>query len=125
MDPDKGEVRKASVIRVSSLGDIARLASTLASRMLIMPVYRFKYNGKVYYTLQTIYKDYYRFYGIPIVYYYVDEEGSTDGKDVKYILARADETGERVEVSDKTRTGWVVIPIINLAEKPDFIPDNI
>ncbi len=118
-----GEVGSVVAIRVSSLGDLARLASTLASRMFVMPVYRFRGKGGVVYALQTIYKDYYKYYGVPVVYYYVSEEDW--GRSVKYILARADETGERVEVSDRTRTGWVAIPVINLEEKPGYMPDDI
>jgi len=113
----------AIVIRVSGLGDIARLASTLASRMFVMPVYRYRGDSGVIYMIQTIYKDYYKYYGLPIIYYYIHEGGEPDN--VKYILARADETGERVELSDRTRTGWIAIPVINLEEKPPYMPDDI
>ncbi|MCE4612337.1 MAG: cren protein [Desulfurococcales archaeon] len=115
---DEG-VKKAVMIRVSSLGDLARLASSMASRMFIMPVYRYHEGGKSIYFIQTIYKDYYKQYGLPIVYYYEAAEETTEPK---YILARADETGERVELSDRVRTGWIAIPVINIAEKPRFLP---
>lgn len=118
------ELDRVVAVRVSSLGDIARLASTLASRMFLMPVYRFRGRRGWVYALQTIYKDYYKYYGVPIVYYYVAGEEDS-GRPVRYILARADETGERVEVSDRTRTGWVAIPVINLEEKPGYMPEDI
>ncbi|MEB3774936.1 MAG: cren protein [Desulfurococcales archaeon] len=116
-------LENAVAIRVDSLGDIARLASTLAARMFIMPVYRFPGSSGSVYMVQTIYKDYYKYYGVPIVYYYIHR--GEEPASVRYILARADETGERVELSDRTRTGWVSIPVINLVEKPPYIPDDI
>lgn len=115
---DEG-LKKAFMIKVSSLADLARLASSMASRMIVMPVYRYREGGKVIYFIQTIYKDYYKQYGLPIVYYYEAEEEAVEPK---YILARADETGEKVELSDRVRTGWVAIPVINIAEKPGFLP---
>jgi hypothetical protein len=116
-----GGLEKAVTVRVSSLGDLARLASSMLSRMLVMPVYRYRGDGKTVYFIQTVYKDYYRQYGLPIVYYY--ESDSDEEAEPKYILARADELGEKIEVSDRVKTGWVVIPVINLAEKPAFLPD--
>lgn len=115
------EIKKAVTVRVSSLSDLARLASSMLSRMLVMPVYRYREGGKAVYFVQTVYKDYYKQYGLPIVYYY--EHEAPEETEPKYILARADELGEKVEVSDRVKTGWVVIPIINLDEKPEFFPD--
>lgn len=117
--------KPAIAVRVTGLGDIARLASSMASRMVVLPVYRFRHNGRVVYALQTIYKDYYKFYGIPVIYYYATEDDGVEDEKAKYILARVDEMGEKVEVTDRVRPGWVAIPIINLASKPPFMPDDI
>ena len=111
------EIRPAVTVKVSSLGDLARLASSNAARMFVMPVYSFRHEGKRVFMVQTVFKDYYKLYGIPIIYYYV----SDDDKTAKFILWRVDEQGERVNLSDKSMPGWVVIPIINLERKPAFI----
>jgi len=119
------DLGKAIVIRVSSLGDLVRLASSTAQMMLIMPIYRFKLKGKIIYAIQTIYKDYYKLYGLPIIYYYIEDGEAVEDSKAKYILIKVDETGEKIETTDKIRPGWIGIPIINLTEKPPFIPDDI
>ncbi len=112
---------KAIHIRVSSLGDLVRLASTLASRMIVMPVYRLVRNGKAVYFIQMMYKDYYKYYGLPIVYYYIDAENRLSPEEAKYILAKSDETGEKIEVTKRTKPGWLIIPIVNLETVPEFL----
>jgi hypothetical protein len=121
-----GEVEPVIAIRVSSLSDLARLASTMASRLIVMPIYRFKHNGNVYYMIQASFKDYYKLYGLPIVYYYKRplEEDVSD-EDAKYVLVKADMTGEVVELTPYAKTGFVVVPIVNLDGKPPHLPDDI
>ena len=41
--------------------------------------------------------------------------------DGRYILVKAEEPKETVQLSHGTRPGWLSIPIINLREKPGFI----
>ncbi len=116
---------KAVHVRVSSLGDLVRLASTLASRMIVMPVYRVSRDGRTVYFLQMMYKDYYKYYGLPIVYYYVEEDASKSAEEAKYILAKSDETGEKIEISRKTRPGWLAIPLVNLEEVPSYLDEEV
>ncbi len=112
-------IGEAVAVRVQDLPDLVRLATSLAGRMVVMPVYRYKSGGKAIYFLQMMYKDYYRCYGLPVIYYYVTEG---EDKDPKYIIVRTDETGEKIEVTDRVRPGWLVVPVINLAEKPVYVP---
>lgn len=120
------DIERVMPVKVASLADLARLASTMASRLIVMPIYRFHYKGKVYYFVQASFKDYYKLYGLPMVYYYSRPEGEdVDDEKARYILIKADMTGEVVELSAEARTGYVVIPIVNLAEKPAHIPDDI
>jgi hypothetical protein len=120
------EFERVVPLRVASLPDLARLASTMASRLIVMPVYRFHYKGKIFYFVQASFKDYYKLYGLPIIYYYSrPEQEDVDDDKAKYILIKADMTGESVEISSEARTGYVVIPIVNLSEKPPHIPDDI
>jgi len=111
----------ARMVRVASLADLVRLASSFASRMVVMPVYRFVGEGGALYFLQMMYKDYYRCYGVPVVYYYWWEGDELPPEKAKYVLVRGDETGEKVEVSDRTRPGWIIVPLINLAELPPYV----
>jgi len=113
-------------IRVSSLSDLARLASSMASRFIVMPIYRFKHEGNVYYMVQASFKDYYKLYGLPLIYYYkrpVEED--VDDDKAKYVLVKTDISGEIVEIAPHAKTGFVVIPIINLEEKPPHLPDDL
>lgn len=115
-------VGEAISVRVESLEDLVRLASSLASRMVVMPIYRYRIEGGAVYFLQMMYKDYYRCHGLPVIYYYVSKDAERESKSAKYIIARADESGERVELTDRVRPGWIAVPIINLAEKPVYVP---
>lgn len=120
------DLERVMPVKVASLADLARLASTMASRLIVMPIYRFHYRRKVYYFVQASFKDYYKLYGLPMVYYYSRPESEDiDDEKARYILIKADMTGEVVELSAEARTGYVVIPIVNLAEKPAHIPDDI
>lgn len=119
------EAGVAVAVRVSSLGDLVRLASSTAHMMVVMPVYRFRYRGKVVYAIQTIYKDFYKLYGVPVVYYYVSEDDGLDASKAKYILVKVDEMGEKVEITDRTKPGWIGVPLVNLESKPPFIPNDI
>lgn len=109
-------------VRVSSLGDLVRLATVNAARMAVSPIYRFKFRGRTVYMIQTVYKDYYRQYGIPILYYY-SREG--EGENGNYILVKVGDGGENIEVSNGVKPGWLAIPIINLDGKPPYVPDDI
>ena len=110
---------KAVRIEVESLADLSRLAVTMASYAVIMPIYGFKDGDDVYLFVQATYKDYYKYYGIPLIYLYRGrDEGLAKGK---YVLIKVDETGEKVEVSDRSRPGWTAIPLIWLKTRPEHL----
>jgi len=105
-------------VKVNSLNDLARFAATVST--LGQPIYvlRFKYGDKYVYGILAVFRDYYKYYGIPLFYYHISSKGSENDK---YLLIKTDETGERVELAKGVRPGWVAIPIITLTEKPKFI----
>ncbi|WP_218184395.1 hypothetical protein [Aeropyrum camini] len=96
-----------------------------AVRMSVSPIYRFKHGGKAFYMVQTVYKDYYKQYGVPIIYYY--SETLDDGEDNApgYVLVKVDENGENVELGNRVKPGWLAIPVVNLEGKPAYVPDDI
>jgi hypothetical protein len=116
------EKRKAVPVRVSSLSDVVKLAALTAARMAPLPVYRYASDSATVYFVQTVFKDYYRLYGLPIIYYYVEQGSSRRGK---YILVKVDEEGEKIEFSEGSRPGWIPIPIVDLSELPAFIPESV
>ncbi len=122
---EASSVGPAQAIRVETLADLVRLASALAGRMVIMPVYRVKGEAGSLWFLQMMYKDYYRCYGLPIIYYYFMEGDSRGPEEARYVLVRGDETGEKLEVSSRTRAGWIIVPVINLAEAPGYLPEEV
>jgi|ECHnycMinimDraft_1075156.scaffolds.fasta_scaffold00104_16 hypothetical protein len=109
------EIKPVYSLRVATVSDIARFAALMIT--LGQPAYiiHFNHNGENFYGLLAIYHDYFELKGIPIFYYY---SGKEEGK---YLLIKVDDSGEQVTFSDKTRTGWISIPIITLKEKPQFI----
>ena len=116
------EKRKAVAVRVKSVSDIVKLAAIGAARMTVLPVYRYAGGGRTVYFLQTVFKDYYRLYGLPVIYYYVERGESRKGR---YILVKVDEEGEKIEFSNGSRPGWIPIPIVDLEELPPFLPEDL
>lgn len=120
--PEKGDqgIDKAIAIKMASLSDLVRLAVILSSPQLPMYIIKFKHNGKLYLGILGVFRDYYKYYGLPIFYYYeVDDERFSDAN---YIVVSSD--AEKIEVS-KTMKPGLSIPLIHLAEKPVFIPDSL
>ncbi len=108
-------------IKVGSLNDLVRLVMTY-----IMPgqtTYLLKYSegDKTYLAFMTVIRDYYKYYGIPVLYYY-----ETSGEEARaiaennYILVDVREK-ESLTLSKYPRPG-VAIPLVALSEKPPFFP---
>ncbi len=110
------EITPPKVLKVMSLNDLARFAASLTPLGATIYVIHFQHKGKHIYGILTVYRDYYKFYGVPIFYYF-ESEKELNGK---YILIRISDK-EEIEVTNGTRPGWIHIPIISLKEKPDFI----
>ena len=118
--PEQGE--KLIPVKVGDINDLARIAATIIT--LGQPAYLVRFNSKAgrTYAIIAVLRDYYKYYGLPMIYYYVDDKGLGEGS---YLLVKVDDQGEHVEVSNGTRPGWIAIPIITLAEKPPFFPDDL
>lgn len=109
-------------VRVSSIKDLARIAATIIS--LGQPAYLVRFrsrSGSTVYGIIAVLRDYYKLYGLPMLYYYVSGE-RLEGN---YLLVKVDDQGEQVEIARGTRHGWVAVPIIDLAEPPSFFPEDI
>jgi len=118
-------IKELMPIKVKSLKDLARLAASVV--MMGQSAYILKYvtdDGKIIFGFLAVFRDFYNLYGIPLLYYYVDDyKESLDGN---FILVKTEERGERVEVSKGgSRPGWISIPLISLAEKPAFFPKEL
>lgn len=115
------EVEKVVPIRVASLGDLVRLAvSTMIPQQFSTYIIRFRHRDKVYLGILGVFRDYYKYYGIPVFYYYSTSPESVG--DANYIIVSTGE--EKIELSKNPKPG-VAIPIVSIAEKPVFIPDDI
>ncbi|MCS7107923.1 MAG: cren protein [Sulfolobales archaeon] len=112
------ELRKVIKLRVKSLNDLARMAASVIAIGQPTYIIRIKDGGKVIYGLLAVFRDYFNLHGIPLLYYYIDEHGGIEGN---YMLIRSDETGEKVEVSKGIKPTYISIPIVDLAEFPEFL----
>lgn len=121
---DELAIEKVIGIKVSTINDIARFAFSLASLGQSPYVLKFKKENKVIYGLLAVFRDYYKYYGLPLLYYCVMKD-SDDLKDKPYILIKSDEDGEKVEFAKGTKPGWVAIPIMELKEIPKFLDIRI
>lgn len=108
---------KAVGVKLTSVADLARLASSMVSMGGSVYIIHFAHNGKHYYGLLATFRDYYKYYGVPLLYY-VEVEEPLKGK---YLAVKVDESGERVESIDGVRPGWICIPIVHVERKPVFI----
>jgi len=117
---DGGE-KKAWAVRVNSLNDLARIAASIVLTRNPMYVIRFRYEGLVVYSMMSIIRDYYNYYGVPLVYYYTENDDG-DKHRRRYIMVKVDENGEETLLSDRIQHGYAVIPVMDLAEPPPFFP---
>lgn len=113
------DIRPCIKIKVSSINDLARYAASIASSRPFSTtcVLHFKENNKNIYGILAVFNDYYNLYGLPIFYYYETQEELKGN----YILVKLDETSEKILISNGSKPGWLHIPIISLAEKPQFL----
>lgn len=114
------DIQRVIKLRVKSLNDLARMAASTLT--LGQPTYVIRFrdsDGRQLYGMLAVFRDYFNLYGIPLLYYYVDDGRSAS--DGNYILIKSDEGGERVEISKGVKTGYISIPIIDLAEVPEFL----
>ncbi len=118
-----GEVEKALAIKMNSLRDLVRLAASLSSPPhIVIYIWKFKLDdNRVVLGVMAIHRDYYKYYGLPIFYYYIveGEEAETIWNSNYIIISTSDE-GIRFS---KTPKPALSIPLIGLAEKPPMIPD--
>lgn len=114
---ESGSIRPVIKVELEKIEDLARFASTTASVGHTTYIVHYEENGRHIYGLFIVYRDYYRLYGVPM-FYYISLDKELEGD---YVLFKADDAGERVEVSRGTKPGWLAIPIVNLREKPSEI----
>ena len=113
------EIPPVVKVKVNSLEDLARFAAALVGPGYIghsVYIIHFRNGTKHIYGILTIYRDYFKYYGVPMFYYY-ETETPINGK---YVLVKVDEH-EVVTYGDGSKPGWIHIPIITLSEKPKFI----
>lgn len=108
--------------RVSSLSDIARAAA--ASIGVGQPVYLLRYkrrDGRHVVGMLAVLRDYYTLYGVPMLYYYECEPDDAKCAESNYVAFKLDESGERVELTNRSVPGYIMIPILNLELPPSFL----
>jgi len=111
-------------IRVKEFSDLARLAAS--GMMMGQPTYILRLNtgeNICVYGIMAVFKDFYKYYGIPLMYFWVDE-GCKIPADRNYVVLRSDDTGEHIELNKGFKTGVINVPIINVQEIPEFIWDS-
>lgn len=115
-------IEKALTLRVSTLQDLVRLAISMAVPSQLTPyLLKFRHNGKIILGLLGVFRDYYKYYGVPVFYYFSVDESNKQVLEANYIITSTGE--EKIELSKNPRPG-VLIPLIELAEKPPFLPDE-
>ncbi|MEM2025351.1 MAG: hypothetical protein QXW94_03585, partial [Desulfurococcaceae archaeon] len=77
---------------------------------------------KIILGLLGVFRDYYKHYGLPIFYYYSFKDDDPQISGANYVVVYTGE--EKYELTKGPKPG-ISIPIVTLAEKPEFIPDDI
>jgi hypothetical protein len=118
------EIEKALVVKVESLNDLVRVAGSIVLSRNPMYIMRFRHGNKTIYLMLSVIRDYYKYYGVPMAYYYIVENGGDEHR-AKYVLLKVDEMGEEIILTNKIRHGYAVIPVLDLAEPPPFFPVEV
>ncbi len=106
-------------VKLSSVRDLVRMASSVAMTVQSTYILRFRKNGRTILGFLAVFRDYYNYYGVPMFYYAFDDEEAFSN--ANYVLVKLDERGERIEPSTTSRPGYVTIPIINVEKLPPFL----
>ncbi len=112
---------KVLAVKVNGIEDLGRMAASLVTMGQPTYILRFPLGEKTVFGILAVFRDYYKYYGLPMLYYYI----TTEPPSANYLIVKSDETGERVEFSKGPRPGWVTIPIVTLEQKPGFVPDEL
>jgi hypothetical protein len=114
---------KVVLLKTASFYDLVRLASaTIIPHQVMTYLIKFKYKGRIVIGILGVFRDYYKQYGLPVFYYYTFDGNDVQASEANYVIVYTGE--DRFELSKNPKPG-VSIPIISLAEKPVFIPDDI
>ncbi len=114
---------KVVLLKTASFYDLVRLASaTIIPHQVMTYLIKFKYKGRIVIGILGVFRDYYKQYGLPVFYYYTFDGNDAQASEANYVIVYTGE--DRFELSKNPKPG-VSIPIISLAEKPVFIPDDI
>lgn len=114
---------KAVLIKTATFNDLVRLASaSIIPHQVMTYLIKFRHRDKIVIGILGVFRDYYKNYGIPVFYYYTFSGDDPQASEANYVILYTGE--DRFELSKNPRPG-VSIPIISLAEKPVFIPDDL
>jgi len=105
-------------IKIRKTEDLCRLAASIVTMGQSMYLVRIRRNNEVYIGLLAVYRDYFKYYGIPIFYYALCEGPCTEKK---YVSFKIDESGEKIEFTDKAIPGTVMIPIVEFETMPSIL----
>jgi len=119
---EESELKKVLPIRVSSLNDLVRIAVTymtpVAQSVFLL---KFKDKERLIVGMLGLFRDYYKLYGLPVLYYHVcDSVEEEKIVQANYIVISSND--ERLEFSKVAKPG-VSIPLVELRMKPPIIPD--
>jgi len=107
---------KAIPVKIKSIPDLVRLALSMSNVTSRVYIIHFNKGDKHFYGLLVTFRDYYKYYGLPI-FYFVETLEELKGK---YLTLQYDGS-EKLVVSEKPLSGYISIPIINLGEEPPFL----
>lgn len=115
------QLKKVLPLKARSLADIARIAAT--SITMGQPSYflRLRLGDRIVLGMLAVFRDYYSLYGVPLFYYIECDGSDSECAGASYVAFKVDELGETVEYTSVNKPGMVMIPVVELEEKPPFI----
>jgi len=112
---------KVLPVKLNSINDLVRLAVSTITPQALTYIIRFWVDNKIVIGILGVFRDYYKYYGLPLFYYYTVNPAEHPALvEANYVVVSTSE--ERFEFTKQPKPG-VSIPIIGLSEKPPFIPD--
>ena len=110
-------------IKLKTSRDLVRLAASSAASGQSIFILRIKSENRIIYGVLAVFRDFFKLYGVPLLYYFIDEAGEIP-ENANYASIKVDGKTEDIKFGQGAEAGYLSIPIINLGSPPEFLDLN-
>lgn len=107
-------------VRLASAKDLVRLAASSAASGQSIFILRMRHGDSLIYGVLAVFRDFFKLYGVPLLYYFVDDSGEIPPQ-ANYASLKVEGDVETIKFGVGAEAGYISIPIINLERPPEFL----